>query len=162
MYYLLRFLVVDILPPPYHFVSIFIHIHIFFLSTLRISYGQMPGCSLKRRTRRSWKWGYSTPQPVVVQSLSPVQRFATLWTAACESPLSLIVSWSLLKLVSTERVMLSNHLILRCPLLLLPSVFPSITVFFSELAFCISGQNIGALASVSVLPVNIRGWFPLD
>ena len=45
------------------------------------------------------------------------------------SPLSFTISWSLLKLVSTERVMLSNHLILRCPLLLLPSVFPSIRVF---------------------------------
>ena len=58
-------------------------------------------------------------------------------------------------------VMPSNHLIPFCPLLLLPSIFPSIRVFYSESALPIRGQSIGALASASVLPMNIQGWFPL-
>ena len=68
----------------------------------------------------------------VAQLLSPVQLFATLWTAAHQGPLSFTVFRSLVKLMSTESVMPSNHLILCCPLLLLPSVFPSIRVFSSE------------------------------
>ena len=71
---------------------------------------------------------------VVVQSLSCVQLFTTPWTAACQDYLSFTISWSLLKLMSIESVMPSNHLILCCPFLLLPSVFPSIKVFSSELA----------------------------
>ena len=67
-----------------------------------------------------------------VQSLSHVQLFATPWTAACQASLSVTNSWSLLKLISIESVMPSNHLILCCPLLLLPSIFPSIEVFSSE------------------------------
>ena len=62
----------------------------------------------------------------VVQSLSAVQLFVTPWTAACQAPLSFTVSQSLPKSMSIESVMLSNHLILCCPLLLLPSVFPKI------------------------------------
>ena len=71
---------------------------------------------------------------VVVQSLSHVQVFATPWTAACQASLSVTVSQSLLKFMSTELVMLSNHLILCRPLLLLPSIFPSIKVFSNESA----------------------------
>ena len=71
---------------------------------------------------------------VVVQSLSRVQLFETLWAAAHQASLSSTISWSLLKFVSIESVMLSNPLILRGPLLLLPSVFPSIRVFSNELA----------------------------
>ena len=56
-------------------------------------------------------------------------------------------------------VMPSNHLILCCPLLPLPSTFPSIRVFPNESALCIRGQSIGA--SASVLPINIQDWFPL-
>ena len=63
---------------------------------------------------------------VVVQSPSHVRLFATPWPAASQSSLSFTISWSLLKLVSIELVILSNHLILCHPLLLLPSVFPSI------------------------------------
>ena len=68
-----------------------------------------------------------------VQSLSRVQLFATPWTAACQASLSITNSRSLLKLTSIELVMPSNHLILCCPLLLLPSIFPSIRVFSDEL-----------------------------
>ena len=66
-----------------------------------------------------------------VQSLSCVQLFATPWTAAHLASLSITSSWSLLKLVSIELVMPSNHLILCCPLLP-PSIFPSIRVFSDE------------------------------
>ena len=68
----------------------------------------------------------------VVQSQSHVWPFATPWTAARQASLSLTISWSLLKLMSIELVMPSNHLILCFPLLFLPSVFPSIRVFSNE------------------------------
>ena len=67
-----------------------------------------------------------------VQSLSRVRFFVTRWTAARQSSLSITNSRSLLKLMSTESVMPSNHLILCRPLLLLPSIFPSIRVFSNE------------------------------
>ena len=67
-----------------------------------------------------------------VQSLSCVWLFATLWTAACQASLSITNSWSLLKLMSIKSVMPSNHLILCHPLLLLPSIFPSIRIFSYE------------------------------
>ena len=72
-----------------------------------------------------------------VQSLSRVRLLATPWTAARKSSLSITNSWSLLKLTSIASVMPSNHLILCHPLLLLPSIFPSIRVFFSESVLCI-------------------------
>ena len=75
---------------------------------------------------------YDKPQFSSVQSLSHVQLFATPWTAACQYSLSITTSWSLLKLMSIESVMPSNHLILCRPLLLPPSIFPSIRVFSNE------------------------------
>ena len=69
-----------------------------------------------------------------VQSLSRVRLFATPWTAAHQASLSITNSWSLLKLMSIASVMPSNHLILCCPLLLLPSILPSIRVFSNESA----------------------------
>ena len=72
-----------------------------------------------------------------VQSLSCVQLFATPWTAALQASLSVTSSQSLLKLMSIELVMSSNHLILYFPLLLLPSIFPSIRVFSSKSVLCI-------------------------
>ena len=65
----------------------------------------------------------------VVQSLSHVQLFEIPWTTARQAFLSFTISWSLFNLMSIESVMPSNHLILCCPLLLLPSVFPSISLF---------------------------------
>ena len=70
--------------------------------------------------------------PFSVQLLNHVQPFATPWTAARQASLSITNSWSLLKLMSTESVKPSNHLILCHPLLLLPSIFPSLRVFSSE------------------------------
>ena len=72
-----------------------------------------------------------------VQLLSHVRLFVTPWTAACRASLSITMSWSLLRLMSIELVMPSNHLILCHPLLLLPSIFPSIKVFSSESVLCI-------------------------
>ena len=74
---------------------------------------------------------------VVVQSFSSVQLFVTPWTAAYQACLSLTVSQSLLKLMSIESVMPFNHLILCLPLILLPSILPSIRVFSNELTLCI-------------------------
>ena len=74
---------------------------------------------------------------VAVQLLSCVWLFATPWTAACQASLSITNSQSLLKLMSTESVMPSNHLTLCHPLLLRPSIFPSIRVFSNESAFYI-------------------------
>ena len=71
---------------------------------------------------------------VFVHSLSRVQLFSTPWTAACQASLFFIIYWSLFKFMSIKLVMPSNHLILCFPLLLLPSVFPSIRVFSSESA----------------------------
>ena len=67
-----------------------------------------------------------------VQSLSHVQLSVTTWTAACQASLSITNSKSLLKLMAIETVMSSNHVILCCSLLLLPSIFPSIKVFSNE------------------------------
>ena len=69
-----------------------------------------------------------------VQSLRRVQLFVTPWTAACQASLSITISQSLLKLMSIELLMPSNHLILCCSCLLLPSIFPSIRVFSNESA----------------------------
>ena len=78
----------------------------------------------------SWKFS-------PIHSLSHVKLFATPWTAACQASLSITNSWSLFKLMPIETVMPSNHLILCHPLLLLPSIFPSIRVFPDELGLCI-------------------------
>ena len=74
---------------------------------------------------------------LVVQSLSHVQLFATLWIAARQASLYFTVSWCLPKRMCIESVMLSNHLIFCHPLLLLPSIFPSIRVFSNESALCV-------------------------
>ena len=78
---------------------------------------------------------------VGVQSLSCVQLFETRWTAACQTPLSSSISWSLPKFMSTESVTLFNYLILCCPLLFLPSIFPSIKVFSNEWDLRIQGPK---------------------
>ena len=81
------------------------------------------GCKESDMTEQLSMYQFSS-----VQSLSRVQLFATPWTAARQAPLSVTNSWSLLKLMSIESVMPSNHLILCRPLLLSPSIFPSIRV----------------------------------
>ena len=94
--------------------------------------------------------------------LSCVWLFVTPGTAAHQASLSFTINQSLFKLMSIESMMPSHHLILYCPLLLPPSIFPSIRVFSNESSlFASGGQSIGALASASVFPMNIQDWFPL-
>ena len=90
---------------------------------------------------------------VVVQLLSHVRLFATPWTAACHTSLSFTISWSLLKLMSIESVIPSNHLVLCHLLLLLPSIFPSIRVFSNESAFHIRWPKYWSF-SFSISPSN--------
>ena len=78
---------------------------------------------------------------VVVQCLSCVQLFATPWTSAYQVSPSFTIFQSLLKLMTIESLMPSNHLILCCPLLLLPSIFPSTRVFSNEWTLCIRWPN---------------------
>ena len=76
-------------------------------------------------------------QAIVVQLLSFVRLFGIPWTVTCQTLLSSTISRSFLKLMSIESVMLSNHFILCCPFLLLPSIFPHIRVFSNMLTLCI-------------------------
>ena len=96
---------------------------------------------------------WDTPSGIVVQSLNCVQLLATPWTAAYQVSLSFTISWSLLKLMSFELMMPSNHLILCHPLLLLPSIFPSIRVFSNESALCIRWPKYWSF-SFSISPSN--------
>ena len=97
---------------------------------------------------------------IVVQLLSCVWLFATPRTAAHQVPLSSTISQSFLKFMSIESVMVSNHLILCCPLLLLPSVFSSIKVFSNELSLPMKWPKYWHFRE-TVFPVSIQGWFPL-
>ena len=96
-----------------------------------------------------------------VQLLSHVRLFATPWTAACQASLSITSFWSLLKFMSIESVMPSNHLVLCRPL------FPHVQFFAASRSLPVSqffasgGQTIGVSASASVLPMNTQDWFPL-
>ena len=94
-----------------------------------------------------------------VQWLIHAQLFVTPWTAAHQASLSNTNSQSLFKLMSIEWVIPSNHLILLCPLLLLPSILPRIRSFPISQFFASDDQSIGASASTSVLLLNIQDWF---
>ena len=91
-------------------------------------------CSIQHRPPGEREVGLFLMSGIVVQSLSRVQLFVMPWTAERQASLSITSSWSLLKLMSIESVMPPNHLILCRPLLLLPSIFPSIRVFSNESA----------------------------
>ena len=100
------------------------------------------------------KWqSYKESQFSAVQSLSHVQLFVTLWTAAPQASLSITNSQSLLTLKSIELLMPSNYLILCCPLSLLPSIFPSNRDFSNESVLCISWPNYWSF-NVSICPSN--------
>ena len=94
---------------------------------------------------------------VKVKFLSRVRLLATPWNTACQAFLSFTVSQILLKFMSIESVMPPNHLILCRPLLLLPSIFPSIRVFSNESVLRIRWPKYWSLSSTSVLPMNIQG-----
>ena len=82
--------------------------------------------------------------------------YVTPWPVACQAPLSFTVSWSLLKFLSIELVMLSNHLILCCPLSFWLQSFPASGSFPKSWLFASNGQTIGGSASATVLPMNIQ------
>ena len=117
----------------------------------------------KGRIKNCWlkiisvcRWYELVYQFSSVHSLSHVWLFATPWTTARQASLSITNCWSPPKPMSVVSVMPSNQLILCHPLLLLPSIFPSIRVFFQMSALSASGsQSIGVSASTSVLPMNI-------
>ena len=94
-----------------------------------------------------------------VQLLSHVQLFATPWTSACQASLSITNSWSLLKLMPIELVMPSISPSVA-PFSSCPQSFPASGAFPMSWLFASGYQNTGALASTSVLPVSIQGWFP--
>ena len=112
-----------------------------------------------------WSVGYS--EAFCLGSFNTVQSFSRVWffmtpcTAAQQASLSSTNPQSLLKLMSIVPVMPNNHLILCHPLLLLPSIFPSIRVFSMGQFFASGGQSIGVSDSPSVLPINIQDWYPL-
>ena len=106
-------------------------------------------------------WKKTSVQFSSVQLLSCVWLFVTPWIAAHQASLSITDSQSLLKLMSIESMMSSSHLILCHPLLLLPSIFPSIKVVSNESTLRMKWPNIGVSASASVLPMNTQDWSPL-
>ena len=107
----------------------------------------------ERKRIQTWLLVLHAFQFSLVQLLSHVRLFETLWTAACQASLSITNFWSLLKLMSIESVMPSNHLILCHSLLLLPSIFPTIRVFSNESALCIRWPKYWSF-SFSISPSN--------
>ena len=112
-----------------HYIYCALHIYYYYISSTSDHQALDPG---------GWgplPWSWISIEDLIsqsVQSLSHVRLFVTPWTAACQAFLSITNSWSLFKLVFIELVMPSNRLILCHPLLLLPSIFPSIRVFSNE------------------------------
>ena len=114
-------------------------------------------------SRKEYWSGLPFPSPVrkyevsELKSLSCVRIFVTPWTAACQACLSFTISRCLLKLMSIEWVLPSNHLIPCCPLLLLLQSFPASESFPVSQPFASGGQSTGASTSASALPMNIQG-----
>ena len=129
--------------------------YVYNLVYFSLAYGHFGYFFINRSIRVSTEFPW-----FLVQLLSHFQLPATPWPAAHQSSLSFTISQSLLKLTSIEMVMLSNHLILCHPLLLLPPTFPSIRKVSSESALHIRWPKLFE-PSASVFPVNIQGWFPL-
>ena len=101
----------------------------------------------------------SSGKPLLLFSYSVTSDSAIPWTVACQAPVSFTISWNLLKLVSIESVMPSNHLILCCPLLFLLSIFPSIRSFPMSWLFT-SGHISQFLANLRKL-VSYQVYFPM-
>ena len=119
---------------------------------------------VSQRVRHDWSdlAGTQASSFCSVQSLGCVSLFAAPWTPAHQASLSFTTSQNLLKLMSLESVIPSNHLVF-CHPFLLPSIlsFPSSGSFLMSQLFTSDGQSIGASASASILPMNIQDWFPL-
>ena len=116
----------------------------------------------KRHTPVLWKFrhDHNFHQFSSVQSLSPIQLFATPWTTTRQTSLSIANTWNLLKLTSMETVMPSKHLILCHALLLPPSIFPSITVFSNDSVLCIRSLKYWSFR-FSISLSNEYSGFPL-
>ena len=110
-------------------------------------------CDLKRWQLNLYLCHHSANILSSVKSLSHVRLLVTPWTAERQASLSFTISKSLLKLMSVESVMPSNHIMLCCPLLLLPSIFPSIRVFSNESALHIRCPKYWSI-SLSISPSN--------
>ena len=109
------------------------------------------------------KWENAAAAFISVQLLSYVLLFATPWTTAHQASLPITNSRSLLRLMSIESVMPSNHLIFCHPLLLSPSIFPSMRVYSNESVLCIKWPKYRSFSFMaSVLQMNIQDWFPLE
>ena len=121
------------------------------VSAWDIPWKEEPGGLQSMGSQKSWTW--FSNQFSSVQSLSCVWLLATPWTAAGQASLSITNSWSPPKPMSIESVMPSNHLILCCPLLLLPSILPSIRVFSNESALHIRWPKYWSF-SFSISPSN--------
>ena len=104
---------------------------------------------------------FSSVQFSSVHSLSHVRLFVTPWTAARQASLSTTNSRSLLRLISIELVVPSNHLILCRPLSSCLQSFPASGSFYMSLFFASGGQSTGVSVSTSVPPMNTQDWFPL-
>ena len=119
---------------------------------------------------KSWKKPFIALCLSSVQSLSRVRLFATPWTAAHQASLPITNSQSLLKLMSIESVMPSNHLVFCCPLLLLPSIFPSVRVFSNVSVLHIRWPKYWSFSfSISpsyeysgLIPLGLTGWISLQ
>ena len=109
----------------------------------------------------SWDSAYVITVVAVVQSLCHVQLTATTWTTACQASQPITSCQSLLKLLSIELVIPSNHALLCHPLLLLPQSFPASGSFLMSRLFTSGGQRNDTSASASVLLRDIQEWFPL-
>ena len=104
----------------------------------------LQGKKLNKLSISDFSWTYQRTEvigKIVVQSLTRVRLFVTPWTAAHQASLSFTISRNLLKLMSIESVIPSNYFFFCCPLLLLPSIFPSIRVFYNASALHIRGPN---------------------
>ena len=95
-------------------------------------------------------------------SRSVMSNFVTPWTAAHQTSLSITNSWSPAKPMFIESVMPSSHLILCCPLLLLPSILPSIKVFSNESTRCMRWPKYWSFSFNILLPMNTQDWSPLE
>ena len=136
-----------------------IHLILFFLSPLALNLSSIRVFSIELvlciRWPNYWSFSFNTRASkewimlLLLSRFSYVWLFLTPWTVAHQASLSFPISWSLLKLMSTESVMLSNHLILCHPLLLLPSIFPASGSFPMNQLFPWGGQSIGVPASSS-------------
>ena len=122
----------------------------------------------RRQENRKWLRPWALKQQLLPFSRCRMQVFVTSRTAASQASLAFTIAQSLLKLMSIESVMPSNHLVLYCPLLLLPSIFPSISIFSNELALCIRWPKYWNF-SFSISPSNeyseqislLIDWFDL-